>query len=251
MSFFVIPHRHRSAGFTLLEMAIVLVIMGLLLGTGLTVLNAKIEQQKLKDTQKILDDAREALIGFAIANGRLPCPATTVNGQESPVGGGACTRPYDGFLPAATLGIPGQDSGGYITDAWQTPANRIRYAVSTASTSAATTTDGIRSKTMGTFASSNEHLRVCASASGASASSCGPAANALTSNAVAVIFSAGKNAARGGAGTDEAANHDANAVFVFHTPAARTAPNGEFDDHMTWLPSTILFNRMIQAGRLP
>ncbi|MCF8184500.1 MAG: hypothetical protein K9J43_05940, partial [Polynucleobacter sp.] len=47
----------------------------------------------------------DALLGYAAINGRLPCPATAAsNGAESPIGGGVCTNPYNGFLPAATLG---------------------------------------------------------------------------------------------------------------------------------------------------
>lgn len=245
--------RKDHQGFTLIEMAIVLLVMGLLLGSGITLLGAKIEQQKIKDTQKILEDAKEALIGYAITNGRLPCPASTANGQESPIGGGACTNPYDGFLPAVTLGLPGQDASGYLTDAWQTPASRIRYAVTTANTNAATTSDGIRTTTMSVFSNSTNHLRACTNSTGASTTLCGSTPNTLTltNDAVAVIFSLGKNAPTGGTGIDEAANLDGNRVFVSHTPTARSSANGEFDDLVTWLPSTILFNRMLQAGRLP
>jgi hypothetical protein len=71
-----------------------------------------------------------------MANDRLPCPAAAANGVESPPGGGACTNPHNGFLPAATLGLGGTaqlfgyfrspnnndyaGSGGVITSA--TPA---------------------------------------------------------------------------------------------------------------------------------
>ena len=78
-----------QCGFTLVEMAVVLLIVALLVGSGLSVVSAQVEQQKYKDTQRILDDAREALLGFAAANGRLPCPATAAsNGIEAPAGGG-------------------------------------------------------------------------------------------------------------------------------------------------------------------
>ena len=236
--------RRHNRGFTLVEMAIVLLIMGLLLGGGLSVLSVQIEQQKFKDTQKILEDAKDALVGFAIANGRLPCPATAASlGVESPAGGGVCTNPYNGFLPAVTLGIPGADANGLLPDAWQTPANSIRYAVTTSNANAATVTNGIQTTTMATFeATAPLKLRVCASATGITATTCG-AATALTNSAVAVIYSLGKNT--GSAGPDEAANQNNDQVFVSHTPTAT------FDDQMTWIPSNILYNRMLQAGRLP
>ncbi len=243
-----VRRQRAAAGFTLIEMAIVIAIIGALLSSGMMLLGARVEQQKLKDTQKIVDDAREALIGFAAANGRLPCPASAVsNGVESPLGGGVCTNPYDGFLPGVTLGLPGVDAGGYLTDAWQTSANLIHYAVTAANSSAATTPDGIRTLTMSTFA---PDLYVCASATGISATTCGGAANTLSAAAVAVVFSLGKNAPTGGVGLDETANLDGDRVFISHAPSNGGA-NGAFDDQVTWLSSNLLFNRLLQAGRLP
>src|ERR1035437_4340677 len=126
----MIKHMKTTHGFTLVELAIVLVIVALILGTGLTLLSAQQEQRRIEDTNARLSDAREALIGFAIANGRLPCPASaTSNGVESyvgVVGGSSCTNFYNGFLPAATLGLTPADSQGYAINAW---SNRIRYAV--------------------------------------------------------------------------------------------------------------------------
>ena len=236
-------HLRNASGFTLVEMAIVLLIMGLLLGGGLSVIGAQIDQQRIKDTQKTLDDARDALLGFAIANGRLPCPATaTSNGVEVPAGGGVCTAPYNGFLPAATLGIPGGDANGFLTDAWGTTANRIRYAVTTANASAVTTANGLRPPSPTNMSNFAPDLRVCASATGITATTCGTA-TPLTTNAVAVVFSLGKSA--GSAGPDEAANQNVDQVFVSHTNTAT------FDDMMTWLPPSSYFNRMVQAGVLP
>jgi len=109
----------RCRGFTLVEMAIVLLIMGLLLGGGLTVLSAQIEQQRINDTQRQLEQAREALIGFALANGRLPCPASAtipagvaLAGQEpTPVLAAGCANAA-GVLPWATLGVSETDAWG-------------------------------------------------------------------------------------------------------------------------------------------
>ncbi|SMB24238.1 General secretion pathway protein H [Sterolibacterium denitrificans] len=243
------PYPHRpQRGFSLIEMAIVLLVVGLLLGSGLGLLGAQLDLQRTRASQKILEDARESLIGFAMANGRLPCPASPVSqGIESPEGGGVCTHPYDGLLPGVTLGLPGVDGQGYLTDAWSLPANRIRYAVTTAHGSSATTTDGMRNTGMATF---TPNLSVCSSASGMTASSCG-AATALTNTAVAVILAPGKNAASGGSGLDEATNLAGNRFFVSHAPSASGAANGEFDDILTWLSSNVLYSRLVQAGRLP
>jgi prepilin-type N-terminal cleavage/methylation domain-containing protein len=245
------PHQHDQHGFSLVEMAMVLLIVGLLLGGGLSLLNVQVELQRTRATQKTLEEARESLIGFAMAHGRLPCPASpTSSGIESPEGGGVCTHPYNGFLPAATLGLPGVDSQGYLSDAWGLSANRIRYAVTTAHGSSATTTDGIRTTTMAIF---SPNLSVCSSATGMTSSSCG-SAPALTNTAVAVIYSLGKNAAHtsgAGSAADEAANQANSRFFVSHPPSASGAPNGEFDDILTWLSSNVLYSRLVQAGRLP
>ena len=228
----------RPRGFTLIEMAIVLLIVSLLLGGGLSLIGAQAEHQRVKDSQKALDDAKEALIGYALANGRLPSPATAATtGVENPLGGGNCNNSYDGFLPATTLGLPGTDANGYLTDAWGRP---IRYAVTRANGNAATTANGIRTTTLATFA---PDLRVCSTATGIAPPNCSGAATTLSNNAVAIILSTGSNPAN--VNTDETANQNNDPVFVSHTPTAT------FDDQVTWLAPGTFYNRMVQAGALP
>ncbi|HAN55905.1 MAG TPA: hypothetical protein DCQ77_06830, partial [Betaproteobacteria bacterium] len=133
-----IPTAHQR-GFSLIEIAIVLFIVSLLLGGMLLPLAAQQDMRNQGDTQKQLTEAREALLGFAIANGRLPCPASAgSNGVESPATaatattGVPCTNPYDGFLPAVTLGLAPIDAQGFAVDGWGgNTINRIRYAVTT------------------------------------------------------------------------------------------------------------------------
>ena len=77
-------------------MAMVLMIVGLLLGGMLVPLSAQMDQRNVSDTQKTLSDIKEALIGYAIANGRFPCPASsTSNGVESFVSGGAAALLFE------------------------------------------------------------------------------------------------------------------------------------------------------------
>lgn len=260
----------RPCGFTLIEMAIVLLIVTLLLGGLLMPLSAQVEQRKTIETQKLLEDAKEALIGFALANGRLPCPAApnSADGLESfaPAGNsnnGICSNFFDGLLPAATLGITPVDNNGLALDAWGLQQNRIRYAISNLSADAGasyvfTKVDGMKSATDGidtgmSYIGKKTLLYVCASGTGIAAADCG-AAQELTNKALIVVYSVGKNAATGGTGIDEAANPNPNSpnndrVFVSH-PQSATAGN-EFDDIVTWLSPNILFNRMVAAGRLP
>lgn len=237
--------RRRPTGFTLVEMAVVLMIVGLLLGGLIPTIFSQIEQQHTNETRKQLDEIQQALIGYAIINERLPCPASSASGVESFAAlgnatNGNCSNFNDGFVPAATLGLTPIDSQGFAVDSWN---NRIRYAVTSAS--AFTATSGIRTN----FSTLAPNLLVCSTATGITASSCASGASLTPNGVPVVIFSTGKN---GGHGTspDEAANLDGGTskTFVSHTPTPN--PN-EFDDIVTWLSPNILINRMVTAGKLP
>ena len=105
------------AGFTLAELAIAMVIVGLLLASAFIPLSAQIELRAISDTQRTMDGIREALIGYAQANGRLACPATgtTATGAAGAgvelLAGNVCTSAV-GVVPWATLGVPETDSWG-------------------------------------------------------------------------------------------------------------------------------------------
>ena len=59
-----------QVGFTLVEMAIVLVIVSLLLTGLVPTISSQIDQRQRNETRKQLDDIRDALLGFAITYGR-------------------------------------------------------------------------------------------------------------------------------------------------------------------------------------
>lgn len=246
-------------GFTLTEMAVVFVIISLLLAAAMYTLSAQTDQRNFEETRRRLEAARDLLLGFAVARGRLPCPATaTSSGEEAPLTGGACMifPSHSGFLPARTIGFQIVDATGYALDAWN---NRIRYAVVntplTACAGSSTTphfTDAVTLRTNGLTCLPNE-LVVCKSATGITATTCGPGSNVLTNQTavVALVFSVGKNGAAGGGGLDETANLDGDPVFVWHTPTPAGAANGEFDDQMVWIPVGELYAKLIAAGVLP
>ncbi len=259
----------KCAGFTLVEMAIVLVIFGLVLATLLLPLQAQREQAAISQTNATLESARRALLGFAQSRGRLPCPATLVsNGAEVPLGGTNASNPIcnqqSGFLPAATLGIQPVDADGFALDAWN---NRIRYAVTQSSAVGSPATsdftsniaddpltilnesDGMNSVGI---ADLTPNLVVCRISL-----NCSGAIN-LINNAVAVIYSIGATGGLGSAGhTDETENLNAtganqlDTIFVSRdiTLAPQTNSN-EFDHIVTWISPYVLYNAMIQAGQL-
>lgn len=244
--------RVQTRGFTLIEIAIVLVIVGLLLAAFLLPLQAQRELAYQIETQTTLENARKALLGFAQANGRLPCPATNGGtavfpddtGTSNPLAGGPCVW-QSGFLPGSTLGIQPTDIQGYVLDAWN---NRILYTVTQANASAFTTANQIN--TLGITAL-GPNLRVCATSTPAS---CTAFVN-LVNNSVAVIFSTGATGSLGSVGRpDELENlnkvANIDTTFVSHATTAAGAPNGEFDHLVTWISPFVLYNAMIQAGQL-
>lgn len=255
--------RHHQAGFTLVEIAMVLLIVALLLGGLVPTLSGQIEQRRVSETSKQLDEIQQALIGYAVTYGRLPCPASsTSNGVENffsasdDASTGKCSNFYDGYVPAATLGITSsvdsQGNKGFAVDSW---GNRIRYAV-TLWSKASPAVNYVFTKRGGMSAVGISNLSpgllVCSAVpTPITATSCN-SGTSLTSNGVpAIIFSTGKNGAQGGAGPDEKANLDGNIVFVSHTPTPSSAANGEFDDIVIWMSPNVLINRMVAAGQLP
>jgi len=260
-----------QVGFSLVELAVVLAIVGFLLGTLMYTLSAQTEQRNFEETRRRLEQAREQLLGFAIVNGRLPCPASATSaGLEDPAGGGTCVAGYTGWLPARTIGYQQTDSGGYAIDVW---GNRIRYSVSTAiplntqsprvcrpilDTTPPVTphfTHKDNMKANGIDCAPSD-LLVCKSANlppAITGTTCGGAANQImaTGLVVAIIFSTGKNGAGAAGGIDEAANLNNDPIFVYHTPAPVGVANGEFDDQFTWITVGELYGRLIAAGQLP
>lgn len=72
----------KGQGFNLIEIAVVLVVLGFLIGNLLNPLAKKIEQDKIKLTQNYLEEIKQALLGYAVLHGCLPCPAIDINGEE-------------------------------------------------------------------------------------------------------------------------------------------------------------------------
>lgn len=274
-----------AAGFSLVELAVVMAIVGFLLGGLMYTLSAQTEQRSFEEARRRVEQARELVLAFAIVNGRLPCPATsTSNGDEAPPGGGPCTgylpdgANTTGYLPATAIGFRPVDSLGFAIDPW---GNRLRYAVAwfaTAPTGSTGCTSPVNPGAFTTAATLKAitnsiacvplNIVICSASqntnsgalppSGASPPSCGTYgttgdARAVTNQrtVVAVIFSSGKNMATGTGGADEAENVDSDGVFVWHDPRPSGAQGGEFDDYLTWIPVGELYGKLISAGVLP
>ena len=231
---------HREAdGFTLVEMAMVLMIVALLLGGLLPTISSQVEQRQINETRKQLDEIQQALIGFAVVNGRLPRPATSaINGDER----AACTTTAAciGFIPWATLGSSKLDSWGKIIRYGVAPVFAGDNTGTTAFTLSTTTT----TKTIQTRDSTGALIT-------------------LANQVPAVIFSHGKNnwgtddsgnafADSSTTNADEDTNNASSTNFISRiNSGSTTVTGGEFDDLVIWLSPNILFNRMVAAGKLP
>ena len=235
-------------GFSLIEMAFVLVIVTLLLGGLLVPFSTQVEQKRIAETQKAMEEIKEALLGFAVANKRLPCPAKSpTDGTELvPCSAGTVNS---GLLPAATLGVGRLDAWGH----------QYRYAVSPDFTTPFALPPGT-----GTCPPCGAITVNTRDASGNPST--------LSSGIVAIVISQGKNGYGGYNGdgsplapppnipSDEDTNTNAGASLTYFSrtqtgPRAActdgTAAPCEFDDLLTWVSPYVLFNRMVAAGKLP
>lgn len=262
--------RHAQ-GFTLTEIAVVMVIVALLLGGMLMPLSAQQDSRYRADTDAALNDIREALLGFAAVNGRLPCPAqanlandgvnaagveattgaganlacacTSVTSDIAQAGGSTCPTADGstvwGVLPWTTLGLPEQDPWG----------NRYTYRVTNMfargagqTTFGATCTPSSNPTQAGFALCTQGGITILTAAS----------STTLASNVPVIVIAHGKTGG-GGYGTtgtqaplsgtaDEQENYNADATFVSNTT---------MDDQLRWIPLGLLMNRMLSASKLP
>ncbi|UXY15255.1 prepilin-type N-terminal cleavage/methylation domain-containing protein [Chitiniphilus purpureus] len=228
--------RPRQRGTSLVELAVVLLVIGILLGGALGPLQAQWQAMHERETRVYLDAARAALLGFLLQHGRLPCPAPAgATGPEAgheAISGMHCRHP-DGALPWQALSLPRHDG-------WGRP---LRYAV----------TPGFADHDSATPA----NLPGCTVAGpGARASFSWCTTGALTvheagsgavlaPNVAAVLLSHGANGVVEDA-AGEAENNDGDTLFA-------AGPHGSdgFDDLVSWLSPYALHEALLRAGRLP
>ena len=111
----------RRNGFSLIELAVVLVVIGVVVGVGLNFGSGLIEEQQRTGTEEKTKLVQEALQQYYDLNGRMPCPANETLerndpnfGKEAVDANNNCTFDvFDsgdaisvGAVPVRTLGIP-------------------------------------------------------------------------------------------------------------------------------------------------
>ncbi|MDI6713525.1 MAG: prepilin-type N-terminal cleavage/methylation domain-containing protein [Thermodesulfovibrio sp.] len=65
-------NKSKNQGLTLVEVAIVLVILGLLIGLGASLIGPLTKRAKIQESRDIVKQAKEAVLGYAVKNGYLP-----------------------------------------------------------------------------------------------------------------------------------------------------------------------------------
>ena len=218
--------RERERGFSLIEVAIVLLILGILLGGMTTPLMVYEDQRRTREAKVRLGRAEAALLSFAVTYGRLPCP--TYEPDPAAVGYGLedCrVTGIEGYLPWRTLGMTETGPWGVprlsTVDPW---LGYLRYRPDDNFTQAFTlqTAAGTR-------------LRVLHAS--------GRSLTAVSEPPVAVIYCTGPNQRADGANASY--QPGANARYQGGTRSA------EFDDLTIWIGRLKLFDQMIRGRRLP
>jgi prepilin-type N-terminal cleavage/methylation domain-containing protein len=231
-----------SKAFTLVEMAVVLVIIGIGLGGFLLTLSAQIDLRNYAATRQAMEEIKEALIGYSLSHGYLPCPAkSATDGTENRAGTGACNTRV-GFLPWQELGVPRDDSWNRlyrysVTNAYSNSVNTVNLSPTTA-----------RDITIQTR------------------NTAGALVNLSNANDIpAAIVSHGKNgfgatSVDGVLVTDSSANNSdeetnyggVGTLFISKEFSdVKNTAFSEYDDIVVWLSPNIYLSKLVAAGRLP
>ena len=221
------------SGFSLLEVSMVLLIMGLLLGSVVQPFGAQLLDRQRAQTRSQLYDIRDAVVGYIVANHRMPCPLNSTISSEQ-----GCSS-HHGFVPADTLGIEGSiNEQGALLDSWGQP---IFYSVTDTDSDGDgladfTTVQGMQNAGMQEL---SPDFEICSAAAG-----CGR----LRANQVPlVLVSSGSRVAD--LSTDELENTDLDNRFVSRD--IDQSGDAQFDDIVVWLSESVLYAQLIQARVLP
>lgn len=243
---------HTQRGFTLTELAVVLVVIALLLGGLIVPLSTQRDIDNQKATTRQLTGIRDALIGFVITYGRLPCPDMDTN--PSAVGYGLedipCTadQTSEGFLPWKTLGTAEHDAwGSPWSNVAQPRQGHWRYRIERDYADAAL----LRTLILNSD-STNEQPCSGGSVPPAFSDDCLAILNntnqrlyANRERPIAIVYSVGQDQQANGQNASFEARRTANPTYQSDVPTAN------FDDQLIWLTRNNLINLLISVGKLP
>ena len=225
-----------ARGFTLIEMAIVLFIVALLLGGLLPTVSSQLEQQRRNETRKQMDDIRNALLGYAIINGFLPCPTTTTDPANANYGSAdascSANATAEGYLPWKTLGVTETDAWGSKRSSTGDPwTGYWRYRADRNFTGTTFTLN----TGFGTCPGATSDCLVIKDSTGSTLTN-------TTERPIAIVYSTGQNLTADG---QNASFEPVGGIYQSDTPSTT------YDDILLWISRPQLFNRMVTAGKLP
>lgn len=240
-------------GFTLIEMAIVLVIITILIGGLAMPLSAQIQARRIAETRHDMQAIQDALIGYAMSHTfphptlpgeirhYLPCPDANNDGlEDARNAAGQCTNKRAG-LPWITLGVEGADAWG----------NRYTYGVDrTYSNNQA----GFVSTPIGTAAELNIYPDATCAAPAAVQDIPAVVVSHGPQGRGALNMSGGTPLAPASVAADERQNLNIATGSLpcnNSTSFVSRTPTDDFDDLVMWLSKYPLFNRACQAGGCP
>lgn len=248
-------YRTQSSGFTLVEMAVVVVLMGIVMTLGLRMLQATQNNAAWSETKLKQERIKVALVSFLRTNGRLPCPDSALppTGAEP---ANCLVNAGRGVLPWQALGL----SVGDVQDGW---SNLFTYRVANrtpVTSSNWTIKAGLPAAAPFTITELTTPLTALTVQARSDAGVLGPA---LVPSPVVVILSHGKNGSgartvRGAAvlpapvGADELSNSAAaSTTFITRTPTdVAGATGGAYDDLVAYMTPKDLLQPLLDDKTL-
>ncbi len=223
-----------------------MLIITIVFGSTMTGIKSFIETTRVSNTKKDLQIIRESIIGFAIENGRMPCPASKICGSDSRYHSDGredwspeasiCDEVW-GLVPSVTLGVNAKDP-------WD---NLYMYRIG----------DGANGY--------NKPIHIGTKGNIYINNDVGPESTTIATNIAAVIYSIGANQGRGwnsesnGPSAVEAENYSIDCnntvlaednTLVYKDFVPPDSNMDEYDDVMLWMSGFYIKARLSQAGVL-
>ena len=248
-------HCNKSRGFTLVELTVVTILIGIVMTMGMKLLNTTLSNAAYSETRLKQQQLKTVLIGFLRMNGRLPCPDNTgdvATGQESSPCAGNQSDSF-GVIPWKTLGV----SRDAALDGW---GNFFTYKIVNGSGG----TKNWTSKTAANAFSITELKNPSTGLTIQELNADGSALVDVTTSSVLAIVSHGKNGFGAKASksatripSDEAGDaektnaNNAGGTFVIRPVTEDAAAfNGAYDDMVAFMSPQELFQPLLNEGSL-